>query len=560
LVAALVMSAAIAIAWLRQREMAQTERSLSEISLVLREHAAQSFRSADLFLISTVDRIAAAGGDAPAERAALHSWLKDRIAVSPQMRAFLVLDAAGESVVDSASLHPRTFNGADRDYFAVHRDNANAGPFIGTPIRSRITDLWTIPVSRRISAPDGAFAGIAVVAVDPQYFVDFYAAASIGRTTAISIFRRDGVLLTRHPFSESSIGRSFAAYEPFRAGLAAAEHVGLRRPSPIDGEMRVISARSVRDFPLVVNASQTIDEALQSWRYQALIIGIGTAGSTSLLLVFGLFLVRIARRHELLTREIEIAKDQAVASQRAAERADRAKTEFLASMSHELRTPLNAIIGFADALRGGTFGALTEKQKEYIGDIRDAGNHLLTLIGDVLDMAKIEATKLTLDERTVDLANVVEAAARYVRPRIILSELELALDVQPRLPLVRCDEVRMRQILLNLLSNAVKFAKAPGRVVCRVAADSCAGVTIAIEDTGIGMSPSEIEVALQPFGQIDKGLTRPREGSGLGLPIAKAMVELHGGGLEIRSAPGIGTTVVVRLPKDRIVESADAGG
>jgi signal transduction histidine kinase len=235
-----------------------------------------------------------------------------------------------------------------------------------------------------------------------------------------------------------------------------------------------------------------------------------------------------------------------------AEIASRSKTEFLANMSHELRTPLNAIIGFSDIMTREIFGPLgQERYVEYARDIHTSGQHLLNLINDVLDIAKIEHNKTELAEETVDVPEAVEACLRLMRDRAVAAGVETAARMPPDLPRLFADGRRLKQILLNLISNAVKFTPAGGRVEVRASAD-LTGFRLVVADTGIGIAAADIETALSPFGQIDSSLARRYEGTGLGLPLARSMAELHGGRLEIESSPGAGTAITVWLPPSRI--------
>ncbi len=239
-----------------------------------------------------------------------------------------------------------------------------------------------------------------------------------------------------------------------------------------------------------------------------------------------------------------------------AELASRSKTEFLANMSHELRTPLNAIIGFSDILRGQIFGPLGDQRYiDYSGDIRDSGLHLLNLINDVLDVSKVEFGKVELTEETVDLVDIVEACVRLMRDRADAAAVKLMQEIEPSLPYIQGDARRLKQILLNLMSNAVKFTPAGGRVLVR-ARDDADGLRLIVEDTGIGIAACDLEKALRPFGQIDSRLSRKYQGTGLGLPLARSMAELHGGRLELESTPGRGTTATLVLPTSRVLRPA----
>jgi signal transduction histidine kinase len=239
-----------------------------------------------------------------------------------------------------------------------------------------------------------------------------------------------------------------------------------------------------------------------------------------------------------------------------AEIASRSKTEFLANMSHELRTPLNAVIGFSDILIGQIFGPLGDSRyRDYARDIRDSGQHLLNLINDVLDVSKVEFGKVELLEETVDVMGVVESCIRLMRERAETAGIRLYQELPRSLPQMQADSRRLKQILLNLLSNAVKFTPPGGRVTIR-ASEGADGLRLVVEDSGIGIAADDLEKALRPFGQIDSRLARKYQGTGLGLPLARSMTELHGGKLVLESTPGRGTTATVWLPASRILSPA----
>jgi len=232
-----------------------------------------------------------------------------------------------------------------------------------------------------------------------------------------------------------------------------------------------------------------------------------------------------------------------------AERASRVKTEFTANMSHELRTPLNAIIGFSEVVSSQMFGPLGhDKYTEYVGDIQDSAQHLLDLINDILDMARIEAEKFELHDEAFDLLEVSRAPMNCVKA----DKITLVNNISSDLPFLYADKRRVKQILLNLLSNAVKFTLEGGKVELDVYVDEDESLVLSVQDTGIGMSEEDIKCALRPFEQIDTGLNRKYEGTGLGLPLVERMAQLNGGQLEIESESGKGTCVRVRFSPNRV--------
>jgi signal transduction histidine kinase len=246
------------------------------------------------------------------------------------------------------------------------------------------------------------------------------------------------------------------------------------------------------------------------------------------------------------------AQAQLIASMRAAEAANRAKTQFLANMSHELRTPLNAIIGFSELMRDGAFGALSERYAEYTQIITDSGSHLLTIINDVLDLAKAESDRLVLTEQTVEIAPVVRLSSNIIRDMAEKASVTYQVELEDGLPALRADAAKLRQILINLLSNAFKFTLAGGSVRLSVARERAGGVVFRIADTGIGIPEEKMAMVLTPFGQVDTRLARQYGGIGLGLPLTKRLVEMHDGTMELVSRLGEGTTVTVRLPAARV--------
>jgi|GEM_PF-2524970 len=242
-----------------------------------------------------------------------------------------------------------------------------------------------------------------------------------------------------------------------------------------------------------------------------------------------------------------------------AETANRAKTEFLANMSHELRTPLNAIIGFSEIMESGVMGAIEDPRYiEYIHSINESGNHLLSLINDILDLSKIEVGKADMEEENLDLVTTIESCLMFVREQAEDKGLSLVSRLPPRFPPFRGDRRRLKQIFINLLQNAVKFTDPGGTVTVSLGHETGAPIHVMVEDTGIGMSAAEIPRALERFSQVGTGLQRKYEGAGLGLPLARSLAKLHGGDIEIESSEGIGTTVKVILPENRIAAAAKA--
>jgi two-component system cell cycle sensor histidine kinase PleC len=253
-----------------------------------------------------------------------------------------------------------------------------------------------------------------------------------------------------------------------------------------------------------------------------------------------------------VTRRVD-AEQALVHAKHVAEHSSRSKTEFLHNMSHELRTPLNAIIGFSEVMQRETFGPIGAQYVGYAKDIHDSGRHLLSVINDILDVAKIESGRFDLTEEHVAIADIFDSAIRLVRERAARTGVTLLAPVAEDLPTVRADGRVLKQVLLNLVDNATKFTASGGHVVVTAAMAASGSLDITVKDNGIGIPADRIEGVMQPFGQVDSSLSRKYGGTGLGLPLAKRFMEMHGGSLMLRSEFGVGTTVTARLPAERVI-------
>jgi signal transduction histidine kinase len=365
-------------------------------------------------------------------------------------------------------------------------------------------------------------------------------------------------------FSQNRVSEIIRLYLP-RADPA------LQLVSDRDGE-EVTSVGGPQPFPVfrvrvpIVAGAELVGAVTVVTSLRPLIVRIGGFVAVGLMLGFAAYAVlhlvplralRNATSSLAATENdlrIQVSKTQealgaAEREKALAELASRTKSEFLANMSHELRTPLNAIIGFSDVMKMQMRGPLSADYQTYAENISGSGQHLLALINDILDISKIEAGEAVPDFESTDLLDLLAACITLVRDRAKSSGVELRVDTQtPRHFFGVVDSVRTKQVLINILSNAVKFTPSGGMVAVSMRASAPAGVEIEVRDTGVGMTPAEIEAAFLPFRQINNPLNKKAQGTGLGLPLARRLTEMQGGTLRLTSEPGKGTTVTIRLP------------
>ena len=279
--------------------------------------------------------------------------------------------------------------------------------------------------------------------------------------------------------------------------------------------------------------------------------GIGTSRSNTLLQEYSSLIGDAVLRQRTRSAERKARFE--------AELATRVKSEFIANMSHELRTPLNTVLGFSKLLKEHGERRLSDEDiVQYAGLIQDSARHLLAVINGILDISKMQSGTYALDAFEIDIANVLRDVIDEAEEAATKAGVEISLKHAFSLPEVRGDDTKLAQVFSNLISNAVKFTPEGGTVTVEAVERTDSGIMIAVRDTGVGMTPEEVRVALEPFGQVDGARTRWREGAGLGLTIAKSLVELHGGELLITSVKGKGTDVTVFLPPAHQVSPIEA--
>jgi signal transduction histidine kinase len=287
-------------------------------------------------------------------------------------------------------------------------------------------------------------------------------------------------------------------------------------------------------------------------------VALDQASEIVLLAISALMAMSVGLLARSFTSKMVLAEELALAKTEL-ERGSQAKTDFLANISHELRTPLNAVIGFSQVMRSEMLGPLgSARYREYAAGIEESGLHLLQLIDDIMDVAQIESGVVELREETVSPSDLIEPVARLIRPRADSSRVLLFIEPAVALPDLIVDVRRIKQVLLNLLSNSIKYTPAGGRVELRCRLDPDGSFFFDVSDTGIGIRYEDIDKVLRPLERGESSYTRSHDGPGLGLPIARGLVELHGGRLRLDSIPNHGTHAEIRLPAARVIRTAEA--
>lgn len=535
--------------------MREARYNLSSMSRMLAEHTTRSIQAADLILRVPV---AAFDGRVGATDAMLHRLVRERLLErqtnAPQVRAVLVLDAEGNVILDSASAMPRQFNAADRDYFVVHRSRSDVGLYVGAPVMSRLSGQWVISLSRRINKPDGSFAGVAVMALDPQYFIEFHSTLYAAADASISLYREDGTLLTRYP----ARGKGPASAQPDAEALVrslpsgAIPHIH-RSVSQSDGVERLRAHMKLATYPMVAAIAMPVDRILSPVRTsQAAVVVAGVTTAVVLFTVFWL-LARHLALSDAMARQLEAAKTTAETGWLAAVESEKIKTLFWNGVGHDLRSPLCAIQALVDLLLSGRPGHVTPDQRQHLTQIGAAVRAQFALVDDLSDAARLEAGRIRLHEKEMDLVDLIDQVTIIILPLADKGGVTLTVRDLRREVALEADYHRLLQVVLNVATNAVKYTPAGGEVTIGYDLQPNGGLHIVVADTGIGMTPAEVAHALRPYARVDNDMTRERTGTGLGLSIARGLTELHGGTLAIESEPGKGTTITIAIPAERVI-------
>ncbi len=474
------------------------------------------------------------------------SWVDE----TPQISAMLMTNEYGEikAIYRKTGyklwMEGKEFVSSD-EFFKYHIDEVDQ-LYVGKQASVQKNKKGFIVLSRRLEKLDGSFDGIILAAINIDYLLNFFTSIEKNRLTKIVMLHTEGDKKLHNPFrrEEAADSQQFEDNLRFSKEFFGKENspkvVISKATSTMDQKLRIYSFFPIPSIQMELSLIFHGDDVLRNWNSERLSDAI-------LYIIFLLFVLVVAFFSVELAKQVSKLR----ASEKKALAASKAKSDFLANMSHELRTPLNAIIGFSEMLMTEYFGKVNDKQQERLKDIHGCGNHLLSLINDILEFSKGQAGKIEIRPEEVAIHKTVNEVVRMFDERAKREGINIVVNAPKSLPYIFVDKRKIKQILINLISNSVKFTEKGDFITINAFVNDHDEFVMSVKDTGIGMSEDDIPKALSAFGQVHKDKTIG--GTGLGLPLCKIFAELHQGTLDIRSKLGSGTEVTVILPKKVIV-------
>jgi len=508
----------------------ETERaaykSAQNLTSAFEEQLVRSIRAVDQTLLYLRDKYAA-----DPEHFDISLWSENSAFLTGFNFQVVIIGKDGLMVASNIPGSKPGLDLSDREHFRVHATRDADELFISKPVFGRVSNKWSIQLTRRITMPDGSFGGVAVASISPEYLSRFYGAIDVGSKGAVTLVGLDGIVRARGAAQVGDyVGLSLSNSELFHF-LPHADAGFYEARSKLDGIDRLFAYRKVRDLPLVVTVGLAKDEVFESVeadKKEGIILSaaltLWLAGTTLLM-----------GRYE---RALKRSRD-------AAEAGTRARSEFLAMMSHEIRTPMNGVVGMSEVLMES---GLSAEQLGFAQTLRKSADHLLQLINDVLDFSKIEADRVELEQVAFDLDDLMKTNAEILSAAAAEKGLTLATTIAPGVPRrIVGDPARLRQVLFNLVGNGLKFTH-EGSVTVAVSVDPTpmlpghVRLAFAVSDTGIGIPQDGIPLLFREFSQLDSSIARRFGGTGLGLAISRRLVALMGGAIAVESEVGKGTT------------------
>ncbi|HCR85230.1 MAG TPA: hypothetical protein DIV86_00975 [Alphaproteobacteria bacterium] len=472
------------------------------------------------------------------------SWVNE----TPQISAMLMTDENGQVTEIYRKPGFKTWmegydNVDTQAFFTKHVDEID-DIFIGYQKSFLRDNSGFVILSRRLNKLDGSFDGVIMAAVNVDYVSTFFESLEQNKQTKLILRHSDGNFLITpkelNPKNEK-IEISNGLRDIFSASENRKDKVYIRKiDKAYDGKLRIYSFYELSNMPLQISLIFFGTDILNAWKSERFSDLVFYVIFLLFVVIVAFFSIELAKK----VHKLRISEARALA-------ASKAKSDFLANMSHELRTPLNAIIGFSEMLFEQYFGEVNAKQKERLKDIHSCGNHLLSVINDVLEFSKGQAGKMEINPEMVTMKRLIDETVRIFEDRAEIQGVTMVVSVADDVPVIFIDKRKIKQVLINLISNSLKFTERSGLVEIRTEISDKKEVVISVRDTGAGMDELDIPKALSAFGQVHKDSTKG--GTGLGLPLCKIFVELHGGELIIKSKKNVGTTVTVILPNSVIL-------
>jgi two-component system sensor histidine kinase BarA len=506
----------------RQVLIENTQRDVRSLARLFNEHANRTIESADQAVTYLRFRYNTLGSD-------LDIAQDLRVGLNPDKiyNLFSIVDEHGDVVLSSQAFKP--MNLSDREHIKVHTGATNDALFISRPVLGRVSKKWSIQMTRRISYPDGRLKGVVVVSMDPQYFTQLYNDIDVGKHGVITLIGADGIVRVRRVGDQISMGMDVSDNPIFKTIQAGTRGV-ITANSGIDGRNRILAYEKLQHYPLMVAVGVDIEERLAPYyvdRNQSLLI----AGLISVVIL-------------LFTASMVILVGRLIASRERAIAASQAKSRFLSNMSHELRTPLNGILGFSSLMVEELGGQSTHGG--FAQAIHESGTRLLTLVEATLELSALESGAIALVTQPENLALLLRDAIARHQPAAANKQVMLDISIDAATPATLvCDKRRLLRVLDILLDNAVRHT-ATGAI--HVSARPLpTGLVLTVSDSGCGVPAHLQQHIFERFSQADDSTTRHNDGAGLGLPIARHLVELMGGTLILESFSGQGAIFSVTI-------------
>ena len=544
----------------KENALENSKSSLHSITYIMAEHVRQSILNADIILRSEISHNYSSFtlSNLKNLQTSFNNWLKE----TPSISGIVFIDEAGKvrvaSKKDDSMLSFFEGEGIENfEHFAIHKENPDLIFHISV-FREYENDfkfdkvVSYVVISRRINKPDGSFGGVVLAGIKSAYIAEFFKSLKgLDSESKMLIFNSDlsSVLNINSKYSDIDI-----ILKKFYDSKKEAFEINKLEIASVSNEKskQLISLFKIDNFGLLVSVIYPQKEIYKNWHKEV-------GGTVLYFSFFVLFVIISCVFSVIMLKQFNKAK----ASEMAALFASQAKSDFLTNMSHELRTPLNAVIGFSDMMATGYLGQLNDKQKERINDISYCGQHLLSLINDILLFAKGEAGKIELFPEQIGIKELVADTLRIFgeKKRTVKNGLsgkesklpEIIVELPESIPDIFVDKRKIKQVLLNLISNSAKFTSSEGIIKITANTNTKGELLLEVSDTGVGMSEDEVKTSLTTFGQVHKDIAN--RGTGIGLPLSKMLVELHDGKFIIQSSKNIGTKVTILVPAYRILWS-----